>query len=157
MDLYTYIASSNPYQAKALLYKYGYSTEGVRNDEDLGVCLKKLVAYEGQDAFTDILSNHPDIGVILEKFDSEKELQKEANFVNLSGNNNNNNNHSQNSCNCGGCSCNNKNDRYDRYERGGYHNFSGDLEDRASKSTKEVSVFIMAAALMLAAAIIVKK
>jgi hypothetical protein len=149
MDLYTYIASSNPYQARALLYKYGYSTEGVRDDEDLGVCLKKLVAYEGQDAFSDILSNHPDIGVILEKFDSEKEVNKESNFVNLSGNNNN-------SCSCG-CGCNNKNDKYDRYERGGYHNFSGDLEERASKSTKEVSVFIMAAALMLAAAIIVKK
>jgi hypothetical protein len=146
MDLYTYIATSNPYQAKAILYKYGYGTEGVRDDEDLGVCLKKLVAYEGQDAFNEILSNHPDIGVILEKFDSEKESKKEANFLNLSGNNNN-------SCNCG-CGCSNKNDRY---ERGGYHNFSGDLEEKASKSTKEVSVFIMAAALMLAAAIIVKK
>jgi hypothetical protein len=107
-----------------------------------------LVAYEGQDAFNEILSNHPDIGVILERFDSEKESKKEANFLNLSGNNNNNN-----SCNCG-CGCNNKSERY---ERGGYNNFSGDLEERTSKSTKEVSVFIMAAALMLAAAIIVKK
>ncbi len=134
MDIYTYVASSNPYQAKAILHKYGYSTQGVQDEEDLGVCLKKLVAYEGEDAFNDILSNHPDSNVLIEKFNSEK--KDSLQYTNYSGH----------GCSCG-CKNNDKN----------YNNFSGDATTKTSSSTKEVSVFIMAAALMLAAAIIVKK
>jgi hypothetical protein len=138
MDIYTYISTSNPYQAKAILHKYGYSTQGVKDAEDLGACLKQLVAYEGESAFSDILGSHPDIGVIIEKYNSEKK----ENFMNYNGNN-------ANGCGCG-CSANRQNDR-------NYNNFSGDVANVASRSSREVSAFILAAALMLAAAIIVKK
>lgn len=139
MDIYTYISTSNPYQAKAILHKYGYSTTGVKDAEDLGACLKQLVAYEGENAFNDILSSHPDMGVIVEKYNSEKK----ENFMNYNGNN-------QNGCNCGCSGCGKQSDR-------NYNNFSGDAAANMTKSSKEVSAFILAAALMLAAAIIVKK
>ena len=134
MDLYTYIASSNPYQAKALLYKYGYSTEGVRNDEDLGVCLKKLVAYEGVNAFNDVLSSHPDKEVIIEKFASENKTE---------------NKNSDSNCSCN--SCNHKRNELQ------YMNFNGLSDAISNKSKSEVSVFILVSALLLATAIIVKK
>ena len=130
MDIYTYIAASNPYQAKSILHKYGYSAQNVRTESDLGQCLKKLVAYEGEDAFHDVLESHPDKGVIIEKWVSQNQ-SKELNF---SG-----------GCDCG---CKHKNDQ-------AYNNFAG--FENLSKTAKETSVFILAAALLLAAAIIVKK
>lgn len=134
MDIYTYVATSNPYQAKAILHKYGYSTKGVQNENDLGVCLKQLVAYEGENAFNDILSSHPDTNVIVEKYALENK-----DFKNASGG----------TCGCG-CSHCKGNDR-------SYNNFSGNSDSASSKSKTEASVFIMAAALLIAAAIIVKK
>lgn len=134
MDIYTYVAHSNPYQAKAILHKYGYSTKGVNDNNDLGVCLKQLVAYEGENAFNDILSSHPDSNVIVERFNMTnptKEVYSNAN-----------------GCNCG-CGCKGG----DR----GYNNFSGTADALSTKSKTEASVFIMAAALLIAAAIIVKK
>jgi len=125
MDIYTYVASSNPYQAKSILHKYGYSAVGVSTTEDLGVCLKKLVAREGEVALNDVLESHPDKGIIIEKF-SVKDEHK-----NCSGN----------------CKCGEK----------GYHNFGGNTDTaKTSQSSNQTSVFILAAALMLAAAIIVK-
>ena len=131
MDLYTYVASSNPYQAKSILHKYGYSAQGVKTEEDLGICLKKLVAYEGSDAFSDILSSHPDKEVIIEKFLMES--KKEDNHKD---------------CNCPTCS--------NRKELQ-YMNFNGVAESISNKSKSEVSVFILVSALLLATAIIVKK
>jgi hypothetical protein len=132
MDLYTYVAHCNPYQAKAILHKYGYSVRGVNNENDLGVCLKKLVAYEGEDAFNDVLESHPDKGVLIEKHLSE--TKKDSNT---------------NSCNCNGkCNCN----KHDMH----YMNFNG-AESQASKSTRDVGFIIIASALLLASAIIVKR
>lgn len=131
MDLYTYVASSNPYQAKSILHKFGYSTRGVQDEADLGVCLKKLVAYEGQNALDDILSNHPDKEVIIEKYLLEnKKSEKHGD------------------CNC--VSCSNKKELQ-------YMNFNGVNDAIQNKSKSEVSVFILVSALLLATAIIVKK
>lgn len=131
MDLYTYVASSNPYQARAILHKYGYSIKDVKNKSDLGDCLKSLVAYEGEDAFQDILDSHPDKGVILEVYSKQMIKPEESK-----------------KCNCNGhpCSCNRE-----HY----FLNASG--SDAPSKSVRDTSIYIMAAALLLAAAIIVKK
>lgn len=131
MDIFTYVAASNPYQAKSILHKYGYSAKDVRTESDLGKCLKSLVAYEGEDAFNDVLESHPDKNVILEKF-TETTKSEEKNFG-------------------GGCGCGCNKCKTDA----NFSNFMG-LENM-SKSTKEVSTFILAAALLLAAAIIVKK
>lgn len=131
MDLYTYIASSNPYQAKAILHKYGYSIKDVRTESDLGSCLKQLVAYEGEDAFNDVLENHPDKNVLLEK----SLLEKKQDYKNFDGD--------KHHCNCG---CNDRR----------YMNFGGD-NTNAIKPTNQVGIFIIASALLLATAIIVKK
>lgn len=132
MDIYTYVASCNPYQAKAILHKYGYSTQGVRDKSDLGVCLKSLVAYEGEDAFNDILESHPDKNVLIEKYQQENK-KEDKNFAGGCG------------CGCGG-RC--KGDM-------AYSNFMG--MEQMSKSSREVSAYILAGAMLLAAAIIVKK
>lgn len=126
MDLYTYVAGSNPYQAKAIIHKYGYSTTNVKSPEDLGICLKKVVSYEGENAFFDVLESHPDKNVIAERY-TKKEEYKNAS---------------------GGCGCNSHKENY--------MNASGDAENKPSAIVGQTSVFILAAALLLAAAIIVK-
>lgn len=130
MDIFTYVAASNPYQAKSLLHKYGYSATNIKDANDLGVCLKKLVSQEGEGAFADIVECHPDKGVILEMY-----LPKKEEYKNCSGD-----------CGCG-CGCRNREQ---------YKNASGDTEVKSASSTNQTSVFILAAALLLAAAIIVK-
>jgi hypothetical protein len=129
MDIYTYVASSNPYQAKAIIHKYGYSAKNVKDNSDLGICLKKVVAYEGENAFNDVLDSHPDKNVLIEKFSSEN--KKEANFSNANG-----------------CGCKSHDMQY--------MNFVGN-ESQNKSSTKEIGIIIIASALLLASAIIVKK
>jgi hypothetical protein len=124
MDLYTYVAGSNPYQAKAIIHKYGYSTTNVKSPEDLGICLKKVVSYEGENAFFDVLESHPDKGVLVERY-SKKEDVKSL-----------------------GCGCSGHKEQY--------MNASGDAENKQTSIVGQTSVFILAAALLLAAAIIVK-
>ncbi len=131
MDLYTYVAESNPYQAKALLHKHGYSISNVRDSKDLGVCLKKLVQSEGENAFLDILECHPDRGVILEAYAPVKKEE----YKNCSGE----------------CSCNKQKDQY--------MNASGNdkpIVPQQNQNSNNTSFFILAASLLLAAAIIVK-
>lgn len=129
MDIYTYVASCNPYQAKAIIHKYGYSTTNVKNEGDLGICLKKIVAYEGENAFNDVLDSHPDRNVLIEKYSAEN--KKEANFSNANG-----------------CGCKSHDMQY--------MNFVGN-ENQNKSSTKEIGIIIIASALLLASAIIVKK
>ena len=132
MDIYTYVASCNPYQAKSILHKYGYSAKDVKNHVDLGACLKQLVAYEGEDALHDVLESHPDKHILQELSEKKNTSEKK-------------------SCDCkhckGDCQC-----KYDNR----YSNFAGNA-DPSAKSTREVSIFIIASALLLASAILVKK
>jgi hypothetical protein len=131
MDIYTYVAESNPYQAKAILHKYGYSVRDAKTNTDIGKCLKDLVLYEGEDALRDIVDNHPDKGIILEMY------QPKQNSSECKGG----------SCNCAKCIS----------KEIQYMNFSGKDEEKSGKSIREVSIFILASALLLASAIIVKK
>lgn len=77
MNIYTYVANSNPSMAKAICHKYGYKISGVQNKDDLGVCLEQLVAKEGEIALVDIVNNHPDKDLILEITDKQKPVVKE--------------------------------------------------------------------------------
>lgn len=128
MDIFTYVASSNPYQAKAILHKYGYSIKDARTEKDLGACLKQLVAYEGEDAMHDILDSHPDKGVIVEKFCAENKPKEE--HKNCDGN----------------CSCKREMQ---------YMNFNG--ANASGTTSKDVGIYILVASLLLATAIISKK
>jgi len=132
MDVFTYVASSNPYQSKAILHKYGYSAKNIQTADDLGQCLKKLVTYEGEDAMKDIINSHPDKGLIIESYESEKKTEQHSNF-------------NGQSCNCNQC----------RTREHQYMNFAGN--DAPSKSVMTTNVFILVSALLLASAIIVKK
>lgn len=131
MDIYSYVAANNPYQAKAILHKWGYSMTNVRTTDDLGICLKKLVHAEGQDAFMDIVNSHPDKALIAEVYQMQSKENNPDNYKNCSGDS---------------CACKNKE----------YLSFDAS-KDRPSAIAAQTNVFILAAALILAAAIIVKK
>jgi hypothetical protein len=130
MDIYTYVASCNPYQAKSIIHKFGYSVRDVNDAKDLGICLKKVVAFEGEPALHDVLDSHPDKLILLEKFSSKKDEEHKS--------------HDGSKC---GCSSVEKH----------YMNFNGNAESQTNKSTRDISYFILASALLLASAIIVKK
>jgi len=130
--MFTYVATSNPYQAKAILHKYGYSTLDVNTERDLGACLKQLVAYEGEDALHDVINSHPDKGLLSEIYGTKAKTSEGE------------------SCDCKHCK-----ERRGMHDYG-YMNFTGN-SDAQSKSTKEVSIFIIASALLLASAILVRK
>jgi hypothetical protein len=98
--------------------------------KDLGICLKKVVAFEGEPALHDVLDSHPDKLILLEKFSSKKDEEHKS--------------HDGSKC---GCSSVEKH----------YMNFNGNAESQTNKSTRDISYFILASALLLASAIIVKK
>ena len=142
MDVYGYIADANPYVAKGLCHKYGYETTGVRSKSDLGVCLKQLVATQGQNAFIDMMENHPDKDVILELFANN--AKPEVQYMNADGQGNN----SGQSRGCGGCKgCGGNNDRQ-------YSNADGSAAGNSNVTI--TSAAIIAGALLLAVAIISK-
>lgn len=127
MNIYSYVATTNPYHAKAILHKYGYKATNVRNAEDLGLCLKQLVAVEGETALKDVIEGHPDKGLIVEQFG----IVKNEDFKNYTGD----------------CPCRCR-ERFNSFDAKG---------DKPSAITRETNVYILAAALLLAAAIIVKR
>jgi hypothetical protein len=133
MSVYNYIAEKNPYFAKGICHKYGYETTNIRSKADLGQCLKRLVANEGEPAFRDIMENHPDKDVILELFATNI---KADNFSNMDGNGNKG---------CGCANCNKPKDHY-MYADG----------SNANNTNSLTSVAIIGASLLLAVAIITK-
>lgn len=131
MDIYTYVAQCSPSQSFAILQKYGYSIKDVHTSQDLGICLKKLVSFEGENALKDILECHPDRDVLMEV----SKTKKKDEYKNMDG--------SSEGCCCRCKSC------------GQYRNASGE-EDKASKNVQITGLLIMASALILASAIIAK-
>jgi len=85
MDVYKYVAESNPVVAQNIIESFGYEHA---NTDDMG--LSQLVAKVGEPALKKIMDSHPDKDIILEMF-SEKpkcncgcETRKET-FLNVSG------------------------------------------------------------------------
>lgn len=70
MDIYNYVAGTNPQGAKQIIESFGYK---VKNRHNMGGNLKELVKNEGEPALKMILDNHPDKDVILEVFSPIKE------------------------------------------------------------------------------------
>lgn len=87
MNIYTYVANSNPSMAKAICHKYGYKISGVQSKDDLGLCLEQLVAKEGETALIDIVNNHPDKDLIVEITEKNKPVVQE-NTMQLVGSSN---------------------------------------------------------------------
>ena len=129
MTIYDYVATANPSESTRIINKFGYS---VSDNRDMGSNLRYLVSQEGEPALKAVLNAHPDKDIILEAF-SVPNMEP------------------QDSCTCKGkkCSC----------KRDDYANASGADGNitQASMSAHQTNVFLFAAALILAVAIITKK
>lgn len=89
VNIYAYIAASNPYFAKSLAHKYGYEFD---KDQSLATVLQQLVSYEGEPALMEMIDNHPDKELFMEYFekkyankeekpDAVKEIAQYMNFT----------------------------------------------------------------------------
>jgi len=65
VNIYGYVAASNPYFAKALAHKYGYEFD---KEQRLDSVLQQLVSYEGEPALMEIVENHPDKELFLDYY-----------------------------------------------------------------------------------------
>lgn len=129
INMYSYVAASNPYFAKSLLHKFGYVVE---KDQPLGSALQQLVAYEGEPALMAIIENNPDKELFLEYF--EKSMPKKED-----------------------CGCDKKTDKlFDYMNFSGQVQAAAQLQDN-KKTTTETSLMVLAGAMLIAFAIISKK
>ena len=74
MNVYYYIAESNPDLAFGICNKYGFFQ--LNSTQELADCLEEIVASEGEDAFKEVMDLHPDKEVILELYDKKKEPEE---------------------------------------------------------------------------------
>jgi hypothetical protein len=74
VNIYAYIAASNPYFAKSLAHKYGYEFD---KDQSLSTVLQQLVSYEGEPALTEMIENHPDKELFMEYFEKKNSKKNE--------------------------------------------------------------------------------
>jgi len=63
MDVYKYVAESNPVVAQGIIESFGYEHA---NTPDMG--LSQVVAKVGEPALKKVMENHPDKEIILEMF-----------------------------------------------------------------------------------------
>jgi hypothetical protein len=129
VNMYGYVAASNPYFAKSLLHKYGYVVD---KEQPLGMALQQLVAYEGEPALMEIVENNPDKELFMEYFDKKFPRKKED------------------------CGC-----EKESVKLIDYMNFSGQMQAAQvadnKKITTETSLIVLASAVLIAFAIILKK
>lgn len=142
MNVYEYVADSNPRGAEQIMNSFNYD---VINSADMG--LSQLVDKVGEPALIKVMESHPDKEIILELF-SKTEGRKE------------------NSCGCGLCLNRNRND-----EHLNYLNVTGDGKvaptppttnqiDSAGNTTllaNQTNVILVVSALFIATALILKK
>jgi len=143
MNVYEYVADSNPRVAEQIMNSFNYD---VINSSDMG--LSQLVDKVGEPALQKVMENHPDKDIILELF-SKKEDEKSR------------------GCNCD-C-CRNKNRNNDDYLN--YLNVTGNgtvapvppatTPNDASVNThllaNQTNVILVVSALFIATALILKK
>jgi hypothetical protein len=139
MSIYTTVATANPAYAKGIIAKYGYKAQGVRTTNDLAKMLEQLVGSEGEPALRDIADAHPDKGLFLEIYGQPQvDINK---YLNASGSDH--------------CTCHHCRNHRDRDRE--YHNFSGAEAAPMVMQAASQGSALMAAALILAVAILVKR
>ena len=67
MDVYKYVAESNPIMAQSIIESFGYEHA---NTPDMG--LSQVVSKVGEPALKKVMENHPDKEIILEMFSDTK-------------------------------------------------------------------------------------
>jgi hypothetical protein len=70
MNIYEYIARSNPQGARMVIQLFGYR---ITDNKRMGDNLRMLVAQEGEPALRELAKLHPDKDLILEVFNEPKE------------------------------------------------------------------------------------
>ena len=70
MNVYYYIAESNPDAAFEICKKYGFFQ--LNSVPEMADCLETIVGSQGEDAFKEVMDLHPDKDVILELYDKKK-------------------------------------------------------------------------------------
>jgi hypothetical protein len=88
MDVYKYIAESNPIVAQGIIESFGYEHA---NTPDMG--LSQVVAKVGEPALKKVMENHPDKELILEFFAEKQNApiscgcgnRRQEGFLNASG------------------------------------------------------------------------
>ena len=73
MNIYKYVASCDPYGARALISSFGYTLEDADDPESLGQSLNDLVANEGEPALMEIVKMHPDKEIIIDYLGQHKQ------------------------------------------------------------------------------------
>ncbi len=67
MDIYGYVADSNPQACQDLCTKYGFQAQA-SNTQELGDCMVALCQEVGMAALQDLVALHPDKELILEQY-----------------------------------------------------------------------------------------
>lgn len=88
MDVYKYVAESNPIMAQSIIESFGYEHA---NTPDMG--LSQVVSKVGEPALKKVMENHPDKEIILEMFSDAKTStcgcgcgnKRQEGFLNMSG------------------------------------------------------------------------
>lgn len=75
MNIYTYVAASNPYLVRSLAHKYGHE---LNNNPNLSKVLEQLVALHGEQALVDVIENHPDKELFRDYFKKNEEVKMNA-------------------------------------------------------------------------------
>lgn len=140
MNVYKYVAESNPNGAVQIINSFGYE---VANKSDLGRSLSELVAEVGEPAFKKVIDYHPDKDVILEIYSTNDDDKNK-------------------SCSCKACRNNNNGDEYLQYLN---LSGSGKFADEKSTNTNtgthllanQTNVILVVSALFIATALILKK
>lgn len=71
IPLYYYIAFNNPDGAKAVIESFGYEIYGVKDRNDLAICVKQLIEQKGEEGVVALAKVHPDRELILETADTK--------------------------------------------------------------------------------------
>ncbi len=74
VNLYSYMAASNPYFVKSLAHKYGYNFD---KDQNLASVLQQLVSYEGEPVLMEIIENNPDRDLFMEYFEKKYKTRED--------------------------------------------------------------------------------
>lgn len=141
MNVFKYVAESNPSSAVQVINSFGYD---VTNNSDLGRSLSELVAEVGEPAFKKVMDMHPDKDVILELYSSNGSDKEKG-------------------CGCDVCKNRARNDEYISYLNATGNGTFADEKQTSSNATNthllanQTNVILVVSALFIATALLLKK
>jgi hypothetical protein len=143
MNVFKYVADSNPNGSVQVINSFGYD---VTDTSNLGKSLSELVSEVGEPAFKKVMDLHPDKDVILELYASNDDDIKKK----------------DKECGCDSCKNKAKNDEYISYLNAtGNGKFADEKQNNSTTNThllaNQTNVILVVSALFIATALILKK